>query len=353
MTTGPAQPPQEPPIVNAPELEGGEWLQGGPVPVRSRGKPLLVDFWDYTCNNCIRTMPYLAEWHRRYAAHGLEIVGVHTPEFDFARNPARVLEAIADLGVPYPVVLDSQYAIWQAYANRFWPSKYFVDAQGKIRAQSVGEGSYGEAEQVLQALLREQDGFDAELPPLMEPLRPEDGPGAVCYRVTPELYCGFGRGMIGNPGGPQPDRPHRYVDPGKHVEGALYLEGDWMVSAENAARPFGAKGPSRMTFTYMAADVNLVLHPPVAGGLGVVRVILDGAPVEGEAAGEDVAGGGVNVEKPRMYRLVRGVDVERHTLTLETESDGLAAFAFTFTSCLAPPPEMPPGAPPAAEAPPG
>ena len=338
MTTGPAQPPQQPPVVNAPELEGGEWLQGGPVAVRGRGKPLLVDFWDYTCLNCLRTLPYLAEWHRRYAPHGLEIVGVHTPEFDFARNPEHVRAAIADLELPYPVVLDAQHAIWQAYANRYWPAKYFVDARGKIRAQHAGEGAYGESEQVLQALLREQQGFDAQLPPLMEALRPEDGPGAVCYRVTPELYCGFARGTLGNPGGPQPDRPHDYVDAGKHVEGALYLEGAWMVSAENAARPFGAQGPSRMTLTYMAADVNLVLHPPMAGGQGALRVAVDGAPVSGAHAGEDVIDGVVTIERPRMYRLVRGADVERRTLTLETESDGLAAFAFTFTSCVAPPP---------------
>ena len=201
---------------------------------------------------------------------------------------------------------------------------------------------------MLQALLREQEGFDAALPPLMEALRPEDGPGAVCYRVTPELYCGFARGMLGNPGGPQPDRPHDYVDAGKHVEGALYLEGAWMVSAENAARPFGAQRASRMTLTYMAADVNLVLHPPMAGGQGVLRVAFDGAPVSGEHAGEDVVDGVVTIERPRMYRLARGADVERHTLMLETESDGLAAFAFTFTSCVAPVPVA--EGPPAAEA---
>ena len=263
---------------------------------------------------------------------------MHTAEFDFARNPERVREAIADLAVPYPVVLDSQFDIWRAYANRFWPSKYFVDTQGKIRAQHAGEGAYGDSEQVLQALLREQEGFDAELPDLMEPLRPEDGPGALSYRVTPELYCGYSRGIIGNLGGPQPDRPHRYADPGKHVEGTLYLDGHWMVSGENAARPFGAQGPSRMTLTYMAADVNVVLHPPIMGGSGEARVLLDGEPVAGAAAGEDVEGGAINVDKPRMYRLVKGVDVERHTVTVETESDGLAAFAFTFTSCVAPPP---------------
>ena len=230
---------------------------------------------------------------------------MHTPEFDFARNPEHVRRAIADLELPYPVVIDARHAIWKAYANRFWPAKHFVDARGKIRALHAGEGAYGESEQLLQALLCEQEGFDAELPPLMEALRPEDGPGAVCYRVAPELYCGYARGLLGNTGGPQPDRPHRYLDAGKHIEGVLYLGGDWMVSAEHAARHFGAQGPSRMTLSYMAADVNLVLHPPIAGGQGALRVALDGAPLSGEAlsgaqAGEDVEGGVVTIERPRL-----------------------------------------------------
>lgn len=332
--------PQPPPAggeaEQAPPLAGGEWLQGGPVDPRSLEGPLLVDFWDYTCLNCLRTLPYLAEWHRRYAPHGLTIVGVHTPEFDFARSPDRVREAIADLGVAYPVVLDASYAVWRAWGNRYWPSKYFVDARGRIRARHAGEGAYAESELLLQALLREREGFAPELPPPMAPLRPEDGPGAVCWRVTPELYCGYARGAVGNPGGPAPDRPHRYADLGRHAEGALYLDGDWLVSATSAARPFGASGPSRLSLTYMAADVNAVLHPPVAGGAGEARVLLDGAPVAGDAAGEDVEDGAVRVERPRMYRLARAADVGRRTLTLETQSDGLAAFAFTFTSCVAP-----------------
>ena len=331
--------PTEDPEVNAPEFKGGEWLQGEPVTVRGSGKPLLVDFWDYTCINCLRTLPYLAEWHRRYEQHGLTIVGVHTPEFDFARNADHVRAAIADLDLPYPIVLDARREIWQAYANRYWPAKYFIDVRGKIRARHFGEGSYGPSEQLLQALLGEQEGFSAELPELMAPVRPEDGPGAVCYRVTPELYCGYARGQLGNAGGPLPDQLHRYLDPGKHVEGALYLEGDWLVAAENTARPVGASGPSRMTLTYMAADVNLVLHPPMAGGPGQLRVALDDAPLIRDGVGEDVVDGVVTVDRPRMYRIVHSGDVERRKLVLETESDGLAAFAFTFTSCVAPPPE--------------
>lgn len=324
--------------VYAPELEGGEWLQGDPVAIRGSGKPVLIDFWDYTCVNCIRTLPYVTEWHRRYAEHGLQIVGVHTPEFSFAKNADHVRRAIAAQAIEYPVVLDSEFKIWQAYANKFWPAKYFINVEGKIQARHYGEGSYGESEQLIQALLSQQDGFDAALPEVMEPIRAEDTVGAVCYHVTPELYCGLARGNIGNLANIAPDQPSTYTDPGKHLEGTLYFEGDWILQAESAARPYGARRTSRMHLDYMAADLNLVLHPPLTGETAKLRVLLDGAPIEA-TAGTDVQNGVVSVDVPRMYNLVTDGDVERHSLTLETDADGLAAFAFTFTSCVAPPPE--------------
>ena len=324
--------------VYAPELEGGEWLQGDPVAIRGSGKPVLIDFWDYTCVNCLRTLPYVAEWHRRYAERGLQIVGVHTPEFSFAKNPEHVRRAIAAQAIEYPVVLDADLKIWQAYANRYWPAKYFINVEGKIQARHYGEGSYAESEQLIQALLSQQEGFDAALPAVMEPVREEDATGAVCYRVTPELYCGLARGNIGNISNVTPDQPATYVDPGKHLEGTLYFEGDWILQAESAARPYGAKQTSRMHLDYMAADLNLVLHPPITGETAELRVLLDGAPVSA-TAGSDVSDGAVRVDVPRMYNLVADGDVERHSLTLETDADGLAAFAFTFTSCVAPPPE--------------
>ena len=336
--TQPQQPDQQE-AKPAPEFEGGEWLQGGPLRIADSGGPVLVDFWDYTCLNCLRTLPYQREWHRRYAEHGLTIVGVHTPEFSFGKNADHVRRAIESLDIPYPVVLDADFEIWKAYENSYWPAKYFVDSQGMIRARRVGEGGYAESETFLQFLLREREGFSADLPAAMEPVRMEDTPGAVCYRVTPEVYCGYARGLIGNVGPVAPDSPMTYTDPGRHLEGAIYLEGDWMLASESLARPFGGSGVSRLHLSYMAVDVNLVLHPPITGDIARMRVLLDGAPAGDEAAGEDVVDGVVTIDRPRMYRLVRGSDAERHDLTLETESDGLAAFAFTFTSCLLPPPD--------------
>ena len=192
--------------VYAPELDGGVWLQGGPVKMRGTGSPILIDFWDYTCVNCVRTLPYVTEWHRRYEQYGLTVVGVHTPEFSFARNPDHVKAAIAHLALDYPIVLDAEYEIWKGFANHYWPAKYFIDGEGKIRARHYGEGGYVESEQLIQFMLAEQEGFDAALPEVMEPVRAEDVIGAVCYRVTPELYCGYARGLVGNVGALVPDR---------------------------------------------------------------------------------------------------------------------------------------------------
>jgi thiol-disulfide isomerase/thioredoxin len=327
---GPIHAPEFPPNVT--------WLQGGPLTLAGlRGRPVMVDFWDYTCLNCLRTLPYINEWHRRYHSLGLTIVGVHAPEFSFAREYNNVLRAVREHGIEYPVVLDNDYAIWQAYANRYWPAKYLIDANGYIRGYHHGEGAYRETEEALQALLRESFP-QILLPGLMDPVRDEDQPGAVCYRVTPELYLGYMRGNYGNVADVQIDEPATYADPGKHMDGFVYLHGDWLLAGEYLARPAGAAKESRLTVPYMSKDVNLVIHPPTYGGSATISVLQDGKPLAVEDAGSDVVAGGatsiVTVDQPRMYRLVSNRDIDRHELTLVTTSDGIAMYAFTFTSCV-------------------
>jgi thiol-disulfide isomerase/thioredoxin len=325
--------------VHAPEFPANvTWLQGGPLKMAElRGRPVLIDFWDYTCVNCIHTLPYVNEWHRRHASLGLTVVGVHAPEFSFGRESGNVLRAVREQRIEYPVVLDNEYAIWQLYANRYWPAKYLVDAEGYIRGYHHGEGAYRETEEALQALLRESFP-EILLPGLMEPLREEDQAGAVCYRVTPELYLGYQRGIVGNVVGMAPDKASTYVDPGKHMDGAAYLHGDWLLAGEYLARPAGASAESRVTVPYMAKDVNLVIHPPTYGGAATISVLQDGAAIAAEDAGEDVVTGGatsiVTVDVPRLYRLVSNREIDRHELTLATTSDGVAMYAFTFTSCV-------------------
>jgi thiol-disulfide isomerase/thioredoxin len=332
--------PEERGPVRAPDLPPGvTWLQGGPLSLAElRGRPLLVDFWDYTCLNCLRTLPYVKEWHRRYAEHGLAVVGVHAPEFSFAHNVDHVRRAVAEQGLEYPIVIDNDYAIWQAYANRYWPAKYLVDREGYLRYYHFGEGAYQETESEVQALLREAFP-QIVLPGLLDPVREEDMPGAVCYRVTPELYLGYQRGRIGNTAGIVLDKPATYRDLDKHAEGYFFLEGDWMLTAEMVARPVGAAGESCLHVKYMAKEVNLVIQPPLAGGDAHIELLQDGSLLAAEDAGADVriedGGAFVYLDTPRMYRLVSNREIDTHELTLVTTSDGVSLYAFTFGSCVA------------------
>ena len=324
--------PQLSETVLAPELDGGQWIQHGPVSLKAlRDKAVvLVDFWDYTCVNCIRTLPYVVAWNKRYAQVGLVVVGVHAPEFSFAREGSHVAEAAARFGLEYPIVLDNEYAIWRAYSNRFWPAKYLIDAKGRIRYYHFGEGAYQETEVAIQGLIRELNPA-ASLPPPMEPVRDSDRPGAVCYRVTPELYLGHARGQFGNFEGVVRDRPHDYRDAGPHVEGMTYLAGRWRVEQESARSE--APGAA-ISLRYTAKDVNLVMAPP-AGASVRAEITLEGDQRAGDDVKFEVERGFVTVDRPRMYSVVANESVVSGSVTIRAEAAGLAVYAFTFISCVA------------------
>jgi thiol-disulfide isomerase/thioredoxin len=322
--------PQLAETIYAPELEGGTSVQGGPVSIRAlRDKAVvLVDFWDFTCVNCIRTLPYVAEWHRRYASQGLVVVGVHAPEFSFAREGSFVADAAVRFGLEYPIVLDNDYAIWRAYSNSFWPAKYLIDGKRRIRYYHFGEGSYEQTEVAIQQALRDLNSA-VELPPPMSVLRDTDKPGAVCYRVTPELYLGHARGQFGNPAGIAKDAPHDYVDSGRHMEGLAYLDGLWRVEQEFARSE--AAGAT-LAIRYTSKEVNLVMAPPP--GVTVRAEVTLG---EDEGAGEDVVEldgrAFVSIDRPRMYNLVANDSVVSGSLAWRAEQPGLSVYAFTFISC--------------------
>jgi thiol-disulfide isomerase/thioredoxin len=316
--------------VRCPQIQTERWLNGGPVLVGA-GDVVLVDFWDYTCVNCLATLPYLRGWHARYHDLGFRIVGVHAPEFDFARSIANVERAIRELDITWPVALDNDYRTWQAYANRYWPAKYLADARGYLRYYHFGEGAYGETEAAIQALLHEIKPGIA-LPEPMAPVRDRDMPGAVCYRPTPELYLGYARGLFGRQEDIREDRPAVYLAPARRALGAAYLDGPWTVRQEYAEAEAGAS----LSVWYQAAEVNLVLHP--GNGLATAELELDDAPVPPHLRGEDVhAEDGatvLTVAEPRMYRLIRGASFEEHELRLRARTPGLRAYAFTFVSCV-------------------
>lgn len=343
----------DPRVVRMPEFAPGEWLNTDrPLTRQSlRGRVLLVDFWDYTCINCIRTLPYLTGWHDRYAGLGLTVIGIHAPEFRFARSRAQIEAAIQEAGIRYPVLLDNEYENWERFANRAWPTKYLVDAGGYIRYRRQGEGHYQETEQAIQTILRQRDP-DVLLPDVMPPLRPEDAPGAVCYRPTPELYAGYERGALGNRSGYAAGNPVVYDLPlsPQRREPNFYAAGIWR--AEREYLTFAGQNGGRIVLPYSAAGVNAVLSPsgdPVEVMLDlrpsdappVVEVRQDGAPLTALTAGADIAYtedgiSVVRVERPRLYGLVRNPAFESHELELTFRAGGLALYAFTFTTCAAP-----------------
>jgi len=325
--------------VRAPEI-GRVWLNSPPLSFRQlRGRAVLVDFWDYTCVNCIRTLPYVQAWHERYRDKGLTVIGVHTPEFTFAQYESNVERGIREFGLTYPIVIDSNREIWKAFANRYWPTKYLLDKDGYLRYGHFGEGGYAECEQVIQELLREID-HAIDLPTLMEPLREEDG-GAVCYRATGELYLGHRRGRIGNEGGFKEDQIADYTFTGKAEENFFYATGRWAATAEY----FEAveNGPHTLRLKYEASAVNLVMACPHATSAEVV-IVQNGKPLTQQQATRDTrfrAGKSgeeesyVVVDSARMYFLADNHAFGEHELELRC-STGVAAFAFTFTSCVDP-----------------
>lgn len=321
--------------VHAPEI-GRVWFNSPPLNLRQlRGRAVLVDFWDYTCVNCVRTLPYVQAWHERYQDHGLVVIGVHTPEFTFAQYEANVERGVREFGLTYPIVVDSNLELWKTFANRYWPSKYLIDGAGYLRYAHFGEGAYGETEAAIQELLREI-APQATLPALLPPVRESDVPGAVCYQPSPELYLGNRRGRIGNAGGFVEDGVADYTIAGELREGVFYLEGSWASSAEFAALD---SGPGRIVVRYSAAAVNLVMASTTGQPLEV-RVRQDGKPLPASQATADVRFRGeassLEVLHPRMYAVVDNHGFRTHDLELACDAPGLAAFAFTFTSCVYP-----------------
>ncbi len=253
--------------VRAPEI-GRVWLNSSPLSFRQlRGRVVLVDFWDYTCVNCIRTLPYVQAWHERYRDKGLTVIGVHTPEFTFAQYESNVEHGIREFGLTYPIVIDSNREIWKAFANRYWPTKYLLDQEGYLRYGHFGEGGYIECEQVIQELLREINPA-LDLPAMMHPLREEDHTGAVCYRPSGELYLGHARGRIGNEGGFKEDQIADYSFTGDLQETFFYAGGRWASTAEYFEA--ADDGTHTLRLKYEAVAVNLVMASPTFqfGGSG-------------------------------------------------------------------------------------
>jgi cytochrome c biogenesis protein CcdA/thiol-disulfide isomerase/thioredoxin len=282
-----------------------------------RGRVVLIDFWTYTCINCIRTLPYLRAWDGRYRERGLTIVGVHTPEFTFEREAGNVRGAIAANRLRYPVAQDNEYATWSAWGNQYWPAKYLIDARGRVRYAHFGEGAYEETEAAIRALLAEAgaDRLGEMASARVETADPE--------LATPETYLGHERAEGFVPGPLHPGYG-RYEGVDELPPVSFALSGEWYVGAESATAVRDARIEARVT----ARKVFLVLSSK-GGRRRDVDVLLDGRPVTAAEAGADVSDGGVTVREERLYRLVSLPRVEDRRLTLRVPR-GVTGYAFTF-----------------------
>ncbi len=339
--------------IHAPELAPGDWLNS-PHPLQLadwRGRVVLVDIWDFTCLNCLRALPYLVRWHQAYQAWPVSFLGIHSPEFAFARDRAQVEAAVRRLGIQYPVLLDNRYANWDAFANRYWPTLYLIDAHGYIRYQHSGEGAYAEIEAALSDLAVEATRLagleiQAPLPRPLGALRGEDKAGAVCFRTTPELHTGYHKGALGNPEGYLPrglPMIYQLPPPAQRLDGYFYAEGAWQTGDESLSLA-GEQGA--LVLPYHAASANAVLAvsaEPVDLMLGLkppasLELTEDGAPLDAATAGDDVrfeqSRSYVRVEAPRMYELARNPDGRAHELRIDFRARSAAVFAFSFSTCV-------------------
>lgn len=320
---------------SAPEFPGRlTWLQGNAQTLKNlRGKIVLIDFWTYSCVNCIRTQPMLNRWHKLYADKGLVIIGIHTPEFSFEKIDKNVERAVKDRGLKYPVVLDSDYKLWNLYGNQYWPRKYLVNKDGNIVYDHIGEGGYAETELAIQKALT--DIGVKNLPPVP----PDDAAGgATCYHTTPETYLGFLRGKFGNHQEFLPDTEEVFADVPKHADDTPYLYGHWTVTAEYSEHSRKlATANEYLVLKYSAFAVNLVMGTS-DGRTAVFELQLDGLPLPKDFAGDDVrvdreGRATVTLKEHRMYKLVNAAMYHRGTLKLKTASGNVQVFAFTFRGC--------------------
>ena len=313
-----------------PALDGAtQWLNSPPLTAQAlKGKVVLIDFWTYSCINCLRAIPYVEAWAKKYGKDGLVVIGVHAPEFAFERNVDNVKKAIASLGITYPVAIDNNYAIWRAFHNEYWPAHYFIDATGEIRHHHFGEGDYAGSERVIQQLLAQAG--KTQIPTGIVSV---DGAGAeaaadVSDMQSPETYLGWMRATnFADPAGTVSDHPHDYhVTPTKLNDWGL--TGNWTVHDQYAS--LNAAGGS-IAFRFHARDLHLVLGPSPDGKPVRFKVTLDGKP-PGENHGADIAADGSGtVTRQQLYQLIRQHGtITDHTFEIRFLDPGVQAYSFTF-----------------------
>lgn len=314
-----------------------KWLNSSALSLESlKGKVVVVDFWTYSCINCLRTLPYVKAWAEKYKDQGLVIIGVHTPEFAFEKDPTNVAKALLDLGISYPVAMDNDYIIWNSFENHYWPAHYFFDRSGKVRHHHFGEGGYEESERIIQELLQEGHKDMAALPTVEVQGRGAQAASTFSEVQSPETYIGYARTKnLRLEPALKADAEETYHGVKISQLNDWSLSGSWQIDKEKA---ISMKPRGKIIYRFHARDLHLVLGPKEIGASIHFRVTLDGkAP--GAAAGVDIdeKGQGV-VNENRLYQLIRQQEghkkgqekIEDHTFEIEFLDPGVEAFAFTF-----------------------
>lgn len=296
-----------------------------------KGKVVLVDFWTYSCINCIRTLPYLVDWNQKYSDKGLVIVGVHSPEFEFEKNIDNVKQAVTRFGIKYPVLLDNDHETWNAYQNSYWPRKYLVDSDGYIRYDHIGEGGYAETENAIRSLLAERsDQQGLEISDLNQTKLIVSGAPSVDLNQikSPELYFGYqyARAQLGNIQGFNPEKTVNYTIPGSNLESnVIYLQGLWKNNPDSMEL-VGSNG--KIMLAYSAKSINIV-----AGGKGEAIVMEDGKgnQTNNTFKGNDVdAEGRLIVDGQRLYNIADHANYGNHQIEIAARGPGFKVYTFTF-----------------------
>jgi thiol-disulfide isomerase/thioredoxin len=314
-----------------PDLDGAiGWLNSPPLSSKSlHGKVVLVNFWTYTCINSLRPLPYIRGWATKYGNAGLVVIGVHTPEFSFEHEPSNVTVAVRDLKVTFPIAIDSDYKIWHAFNNEYWPAQYLIDGRGRIRFHHFGEGEYGEIEQAIQKLLKENGATN-----LNQSAGNISGVGVESApdfgdEKSPETYVGYREAeRFASPTRISQDSPKIYSPPAKPSLNQWGLNGTWNVGSESAVLQ---TAPGKIVYRFHSRDLHMVLAPMKDGSPVRFKVTVDGA-APGDDCGSDSAPGGTGVvREPRLYQLIRQKrTVEDRTFEIEFLDPGVRVFVFTF-----------------------
>ncbi len=292
-------------------------------------KVVLIDFWTYSCINCLRTIPYLNAWYEKYKDQGLVIVGVHTPEFAFEHVQSNVSDAITRLGIKYPVVQDNEYKTWNAFGNQYWPNEYLVDVDGYVVDNHAGEGDYDKTEAAIQQALAELASRNGATSSAITSDTVSIPQADLSGINSPETYFGYSRNRYFGNGTPGQSGVHTYALPASTQPNTFYLSGTWDMQAEYAE----SKSAGVLQFTYNTKDVYFVASGNAGGNGGAVQIEVwrDGKPV-GQAAGADVdpATSVATIKENRLYHLIHGTEPGVHTIQIKVKSAGLQAFTFTF-----------------------